>query len=458
ARARGCRALGAMSWLSQAAGAAGRGAGWMVPTARRDWAEAIWAEAHEVPAGWRRLAWRAGGLGLLIAREGQMARTIGIWLLFAAAAGAAAWGAWPDSPVSHGAAVQGGIIITLALLVGLPLLSRSVLGPPGNRAARRLRAAFYAAILAVMPALAAIGLFNGAVPRAGIDRHVWDVVQGFGVPGSSTGGPNWGGEIGILVFTACYLAALLALTARRTPVAPATLTIGAGAGLTLGVAMYALAPLGLNFRYPARPWLHGSAADPFIALAWILVFGAPLAAGVLAGRCCHVTGDQAQVTTAKAWQGFAAGLVSGGVGAVFLTVSGSGTVALLVRSAGVRDWFYHGPHLTASAIYGRELVATQDVQGYLLLLIAFPIVGLLLGLTGSAMTQVTGPLPDSGGPPGRPPDPPGPEPLPDPSGGGRLADMGADQDRLLSLYAEGEERADERQGSPCLVGGRVGAA
>ena len=277
-----------MSWPSRIATAAGRGAVRLVPAGRRDWAEAVWAEAHEVPAGWPRLAWRAGGLGL-IAKEGQMARTIGSWSLFVVAAGAAAWGAWPGPPVSHAAAVQGGIIITLALLVGLPLLSRWLLGSPGNRTARWLRAVFYAAILAVMPAQTAIRLFLGTVPRSGIDRHTFDVIQGPGVPGSVSGSSGWAGEIGILFFTACLLAVLLALTARRTPVAPATLAIGAGAGL--------------------------------------------------------------------------------------VTVLGAGTTALMVRAAWVRHLLYHGPHLTASAVYGRELYASQDVSAYLLLLFGFPIIG-----------------------------------------------------------------------------------
>jgi hypothetical protein len=414
--------------LGPVAEAARRAAVRLLPTARRDWAEAVWAEAHEVPAGWPRLAWRAGGLRL-IAREGQMARRTGILVLFAAAAGAAAWGAWPGSPVSHGAAVQGGIIITLALLAGLPLLTRRLLGPPRNRPARWLRAGFYVAILAVMPAQAAIGLFNGAVPRAGIDQHVWDVIQSGGVPGvpgSSSGGPNWGGEIGILIFTACYVTVLLALTARRTPVAPATLAIGAAAGLMIGAVMYALAPVGLNFRYPYRPWLHdGWAASLCIALAWILVFCAPLAAGVLAARRCHVTGDPGEVSVARAWQGFAAGVVSGGVGAVFLTVSGTGTTALLVRSAGVRAWLWHGQHLTASAVYGRELYASQNVQGYLLLLFAFPILGLIMGLAGAGLGMPVPRLPDRDGPggPGGPPGPGGSEPMPDPPDGGRQADV-----------------------------------
>src|SRR5580658_9568196 len=120
--------------LAGTVAAARRGAVRLVPAARREWAEAVWAEAHEVPAGWRRLAWRAGGV-LLIAKEAQMVRRIGVLLVFVAAAGAAAWGAWPGSPVSHGAAVQGGIITTVLLLAGLPLLARRWLGPPDSRAA-----------------------------------------------------------------------------------------------------------------------------------------------------------------------------------------------------------------------------------------------------------------------------------------------------------------------------------
>jgi hypothetical protein len=409
--------------LASAAAAAGRGVLRLVPAARRDWAEAVWAEAHEVPAGWPRLAWRAGGV-LLIAKEGQMARRIGILLLGTAAAGAAAWGAWPGSPVSHGAAVQGGIIITLALLAGLPLLARWWLGPPDSRAARWLRVSFFAAILVLLPVQAAIGLFVGMVPRSGINRHTFDVAIGSGIPGSSSGGPDWGGEIAILIFTACYLAAVLALTARRTPVAPATLVIAAGAGLVLGIVMYAVAPAGLNFRYPYRPGLHGSAAEAFVVLAWILVFSAPAIAGAIAGRRCHVPDDPVEATAARAWQGFGAGVVAGSVGAVVVTVFGSGTTALLVKSAWVRDWFYHGQHVTASAVYGRELYASQNVQGYLLLAVGFPIIGLIMGVLGAGVTSPAPRLPDGGGP-RRPPGPPGPEPsLPAPPGSGRQADAG----------------------------------
>src|ERR1700722_11969984 len=371
----------------------------LVPAARRDWAEAVWAEAHEVPAGWTRLAWRAGGLGMM-AKEGQMVRRTGILVLFAVAAGAAARGAWAGSPVSHGAAVQGGIIITLTLLAGLPLLTRWVLGPPDSRTARWLRAGFYAAIVAIMPAKAAAEWFVGAVPRGGIDRHTFDLFQGgHAVPGNVSGGPDWGGEIAILFITACYLAVILALTARRASVAPATLAAGTGAGLALGIAMYAV-----------------------VALAWILLIGAPFAAGVLAGRRCHVSGDPGQAVAARVWQGVAAGVLSGGVGALVATVLGTGTTALMLNSAWVRGWIYHGQHLTASAVYGRELYASQDVQFYIVLGVVFPIIGLIVGLAGSGYADVVGPLSDNDGP-GGPPDHGGPEPVPAPPDGGRQADV-----------------------------------
>jgi len=253
----------------------------------------------------------------------------------------------------------------------------------------------------------------------------------------------------LLLLTACGLAVTLALTARRTAVGPAALAIGAGTGLALGVVMYAVAPLGLNPNYPDRPWLHGSAFNPFVPLAWILLVGAPLVAGAIAGRRCYVSGTPARLAADRGWQGFAAGLVSGGVGALFVTVLGTGTTALLVKSAWARGLLYHGQHLTASAVYGRELFATQDVGAYVLLCIAFPVIGAVLGVAGAGYASATGPLPDGG----RPPGPPGPEPLPDPPDGGRRADAGADQDRLPGRYNDGEGG----QGPPSLVGAGTGA-
>jgi len=432
-----------MNWLSRAGAR-------LMPAERRDWAEAVWAEAHEVPPGWLRLAWRAGGVQL-IAKEAKMVRRTGTLVLFTAAAGAAAWSAWPGSSVSYAAPARGDIIGTVLLLASLPLLARWLLGPPDNRMARWLRAGCYAAILALMPANTVIQLFIGTVPRGGIDLRTFDTFEGHGVPGSISG-PNWAGEIGILLIKACFLVAVLALTARRTRAAPASLAIGAGAGLALAAAMYAVAPLGFNPKFPDRPWLHGSAVDLFTVLIWILLFGAPLAAGAIAGWRCDVPDDPGEASAARARQGFAAGLVSGGAGAVLVTVLGTSTTALLVKSAWVRDWFYHGQHLTASAVYGRELFATQDVSGYFVLLVGFLLIGLVMAMTGAGIANATRPLPN-GGRPGGPFGPLGPEPAPVPPDGGRLAEAGAGQDKLAGRYDD----SDDNQDPPGLVGAGLGA-
>ncbi len=183
-----------MSWLDPVTAAAGRRVLRLLPAARRDWAEAVWAEAHDVPAGWPRLAWRVGGV-LLILREGQMVRRFGI-LLLGALAVAAAWAAWPKSsvPLIHGSADQGDVIITLTLLAGLPVLTRWLLGAPDNQPARRVRAGCYAAILAIMAAKATTDMFVGAAPHGGIDLHTFDTLYDNGplpAPGSVTGGPDW---------------------------------------------------------------------------------------------------------------------------------------------------------------------------------------------------------------------------------------------------------------------------
>ena len=61
-------------------------------------------------------------------------------VLFAVAAAAAAWGAWPRPPADHALVGQVGVITTVLLLAGLPLLARRFLGPASeSRAGRFLR-------------------------------------------------------------------------------------------------------------------------------------------------------------------------------------------------------------------------------------------------------------------------------------------------------------------------------
>jgi hypothetical protein len=89
----------------------------------------------------------------------------------------------------------------------------------------------------------------------------------------------------------------------------------------------------------------------------------------------------------------------------------------------VQGWLYHGQHLTASAVYGRELYASEDLAFYVVICVAFPIVGAIMGMLCSGMASMTGPVTDGG----RPLGPQGPEPVPDqPDGGGQGWSAAAD--------------------------------
>ncbi len=371
-----------MSGLSRVGAAVWRGAARLVPAERRDWVAAVWAEAPEVPPGLRRLAWRAGGVRLL-AREAGMVRRIGGLLLFAVAAAAAVRVAWPGSPASVATPVDRVYAITMVLLLaGLPLLARWFLGPPDNRPARRLRVGCYAVLLALTPAMVAVDQFATTPPRGGADLRVYLLVAG-----RSSRTP-WGGGIVLLVIMALYVAAILWMTSRRSRVAPATLAVGTGAGLALGLVMYAVAPLGLS-KEATNPWLPGSDIDPLMLLAWLLVLGAPLAAAVIAGRHYTASSSSPPSVGARIRQVMAAGLLVSLTGALVVDVLGTGTTAVMLKEAWLRNWLYHGQHLlygvqnlsadlrTMPAIaYSHQLTGSVDASAFNFVCVAFPLIAL----------------------------------------------------------------------------------
>jgi hypothetical protein len=86
------------------------------------------------------------------------------------------------------------------------------------------------------------------------------------------------------------------------------------------------------------------------------------------------------------------------------------------RSGGLLRWLYSGQHLSAAVAYDHELTAGANAAGYFLILLAFPIIGLMLGAGGAAWGHIA-----ASGDPGSPPGgsgPPGPGPAPE---SGRLA-------------------------------------
>jgi hypothetical protein len=383
-----------------AAAAARRAAMWLLPAGRRDWGAAIWAEAHEVPPGLERLAWRAGGVWV-IARGALMPRRLGRAALFAAAAAAAAWAAWPEPGVGHAAVSRFHVIATVLLLAGLPLLSRRFFGPPSSsRAGRSLRVLCYAAILALLPGLTIVEASANLTPAQPAYRYIFCVAQGWsstqgceGVPGRSTGGPPWAGEIAILLMTIAYAGVILFLTSRRSQVARSALAIGMTTGLVFGVVMYAVAPLGLDHGVATDPWLPGSAADPLVALAWILLAGGPAAAAVLAAWRSRGPGGSALPRNVRIGQGIAAGVLANGTAAIFVSALGTGTTALMLRSAWLLHWLNHGHQLTAIAAYRYEANASSGAAIYLIMLISFPVIGLIMSTLSAACTPLGRPAP-----------------------------------------------------------------
>jgi len=460
-----------MTRLRRASAAARRATARLLPAEHRDWAEALWAEAHDVPRGLPRLAWRAGGLRL-IAREAPMARRLACAVLFGGAAAFAAWVAWPGPPASAATmAARVDVILIVLLLAALPLLAHRLWGPvTESRMARVLRTGSYAAILSLTMAKASVERFAGPPSRLPPPAPSWLVrpagtrapgggflgwpiatevglvqpPRGHAAGGAVLGPPPtahyWTGEILFLLVIACYVAVILAVTARRSLVAPATLAVGTGAGMGLGAVMYAVAPLGLA-KHATNPWLPGPAADPLVVLAWLALLGGPLVAGFLAARRYRTLGGPMPPGDGWIRQSTVAGLLTTLIGALLVTFAGTGTIALMPKAGWLMHWLYPGQHLAASVAHGHELAASGAAVGYLLILLSFPVIGLGAGAWGGMSTAEVPGGPGSGG------GPPGPGPSPGPPDAGRYAGAGDEDIPVLRVPGPEEDRTRDLVGA-----------
>jgi hypothetical protein len=389
-----------VSKLTQVMAAAGRFAVWLLPAGRRDWVAAVWAEAHEVPPGLTRLAWRAGGVWVLT-REALMPRRLVRVVLFAAAGAGAAWVAWPQPTTGHLAEGQFNAIAPVLLVVAvLPLLSRRFFGPASpSRLARSMRVLCGAAVLALVPAFTILLVSSRLVPTQPAYRLIWCIAQGWsntqgcgGVPGRSSGGPTWQGEILVMLLVIGYVGLTLYLTSRRAGLTRNTLAIGVGTGLLFGVVMFAVDPLGFD-HVATNPWLPGSTADPLVALAWILLIGGPAAAAVLASRRCRRPDASRPPHSVRIGQGIAAGLLANGLAAMLVSILGIGATLLTLRSPWLLHSVTHGRHMTGLAAYRYEYNTAGHAGGYALMLMVFPVIGLIMSSLAAVIANPA-PLPD----------------------------------------------------------------
>jgi hypothetical protein len=377
----------------------------LLPAGRRVWVQALWAEADEVPAGWRRMGWLVGGVRLT-AREAALAGRFRYPLAFAAAATGAAWSAWSGPAGDSAIMINRVDVIAIAVvLAGLPWAIRRARGPvAAGRLAWLVRTGGYAAVLALVVVKAAVERVADAPPNN------LEVLT-----------RAWTGEIIFLAVMAGYVAVILAFTARRSPAAPATVAIGTATGAVIGVVLFALGPLGFPLRFTA-PW-PARFYDVAIAVGALLVLCAPVAAGLAATRWAGHS-----LPVGSRWrQGAMAGLCTGAAAALVVAVLSTATIALLPYDSVLQHWAAgHIGHWASVASYGEShygygqsprlgYVAGNSAfaSGYLIVLLLGPLFGCVFGAWAGRATGNPGPplpqLPGGG--------PPVPRPVPTPATG-----------------------------------------
>jgi hypothetical protein len=336
-----------------------RGSVRLLPAGRRQWAEALWAEAVEVPAGWPRLLWLCDGLWLIV-REVAMARKIvyrlGIAVVMVAVAAGvlASWRGVPHGDSENSVDKLRVAVLALAL-VALPWVARrrGVFGPAADSVTARLvRTGGCTALCALIWVVVQID----RIPR----NQTGFIIRGSWGDGGNVGNGqpvDWATEIVVLaliigcavalkvvrvwhpemeeammwmtwvflgiillavvldqMIITLYAAGIYAMTARRTQVTPAALGLGAGAGVVGSGLVYAVT---------------AAAGVPGHGLILPVAMLGPLAAGFEAARRAPGTGSPEEQRQARTWQGLAAGVVGGGAVAL-LTMILTGEVIVLL--------------------------------------------------------------------------------------------------------------------------------
>ena len=220
-------------------------------------------------------------------------RKAGAICAFAVAVGCIASLSWPQSAVNRvTVANRVSLLVTVALLVGLWVAGRRLVGPArAGRAQRLVRAGGYSAVLAL------------TLCKVSVER-----MRGPESLGPGAGGLLWTGEALFLLMMAIFTAVVIMATAQRSPVTTGTLLRGIAAGLPIGIAVFVFLPLGV-VRYQASRVLPTVPQGALEALAWTTVLVAPAVAGVLAAR--RFTSGQAPPPAAGPASGFSARLREG---------------------------------------------------------------------------------------------------------------------------------------------------
>jgi hypothetical protein len=331
-----------------------------LPEERRAWGEAVLAEAEVVPPGRSRLSWLLGGFWLVV-KETRLLRSAGYGIVAAAASVALVVFAWNPGSTNPAAPVDRiDLIATVAMLTLLPWIGRwrGRLGPVGtSRAARVVRAGGYLLIWGFLLVQVSVSRFSGAR-----FEHFRAFDQANWAAGMVTGAIT--GSIMIFALMTGYAVAILAMTARRSTIAPATLAFGAAFGLVGGVLIYALTPLGSFLTFG-----NGLLSAGCVLLCLVVAFGTPILAGRLAG---------AQALRAGLWSGMVAALVI-----TNLTV----TTMLLMPRAVPLIWANPDPAAPHGTLFEIQMTVSDTAGQYLVVLVLAPLIGLLGAVSGGAASS-----------------------------------------------------------------------
>lgn len=353
-----------MTRLDRLLGGLLRAAARLLPPARRDWVEALWAERCDLPTGWPRLSWLAGGLQLVV-REAQMYYKSAYVAVFAAGLGGVLWVRSNGGLPLYAAIGVGAIGL---MLIGLPWVARKrgLFGPVADSSAARFaRVSGYAGLLAFL----VVGLAAA---------HYGEAERTNRPPNGN--GPIW--VVVLLLWTVCA-AGILAVTARKSQVTAATLAIGVGAGIAGGLVIYALTPFSGRLHI-ANPWL---AAAYNIAL-FAVIIGAPFIAAAAAAARPQApwvtTTDPVDIVIARARQAAIAGAVCGGAAALVFGTLTLTTLLIAPERVSVK-WANpdrNVPHGTPEEI---RMSVGDDVQKYMVLLIVSPLAGVMISGVAAAI-------------------------------------------------------------------------
>lgn len=323
-----------------------------VPAQRRDWIEALAAEADDVPPGGERLAWLVGGLWL-VAKEARMIRKVAYIVAGLVGGAILVRLGWHDGSTNPAVPMNRGIMIAVAVLL---VVAPALIPVAGNRTARVVRVIAYGALCAFYADMVLLSRYAGAR----FDH--FDTTDQEGAASMWTSAVI--SAVIIIGMFAVYAAAILVFTSRRRPAPPRMLAVSTGSGLAAGLVVYALTPFG---------GLLDTGSEALNVLYGLSVFLAPIAILVVGGR---LAGDVRSGTVG--------GLLAGVVGGLVLAACTIATMVFLPHHVALK-WANPSPAVPHGTDYEWRMSVGDGAIKYQALLFFGPFIGLFFAAIGASL-------------------------------------------------------------------------